>query len=208
MEIFQRLTATDIFLILHQNSSVTENGVMTMELESRHYESTDLPTFKANTSPKKKEELLKVLYSETNSNYRNLADIRFKLLGFVPAVSVIAWAELLSKLPVEEFPIVVIGLTLSLLGMRITYGVRIYDMRNDQLYDDLVRRGRKIEEEMGVHTGIFKGRLDATRKDRVFKKIIKHGRGLSLIYSSVFIGWGLLIIWYAFNIVKLLIKIL
>ena len=90
------------------------------------------------------------------------------------------------------------------LGIRITYAVRIYDRRNDELYDDLISRGRKIEEELGVHTGIFKGRLKGTTKDKIFRKLINHGRALHLIYSSVFIGWIALIVWYAFNILFLL----
>lgn len=175
-----------------------------MDDDKRHYTSSNLPTLESANSTNSEIEVLKELYSETNANYRNLADIRFKLLGFVPAVSIIAWAELLDKLKASTIAGCGLGLIITILGLRITYGIHIYDMRNDELYSDLISRGRKIEEEMGVHTGIFKGRLKGTSKDKIFKHVINHGRGLDLIYSSVFIGWGLLIVWYICSIIFLL----
>ena len=60
-----------------------------MDNRPRDYISTDLPTFEKAVSPEVKMDLLKQIYSEVNSNYRNLADLRFKLLGLVPAVSII-----------------------------------------------------------------------------------------------------------------------
>lgn len=177
-----------------------------MDNENRQYTSIDLPTLEHTKNSNQAADILKELYGETNSNYRNLTDIRFKLLGFVPAVSIIAWTELLDKAKVDTIPSAAIGLIITFLGIRIAYGVRIYDKRNDELYNDLISRGRKIEEELGVHTAIFKGRLKGTSKDKIFKKVINHGRGLDLIYSSVFSGWSLLILWYAYNLVVLLIN--
>ena len=36
-------------------------------------------------------------------------------------------------------------------------GIRIYDRKNDPIYDDLISRGRKLAEELHVDTGIFRG---------------------------------------------------
>lgn len=162
-----------------------------------------LPTLKKvkTSSKKNNDDILKSIYSEVNSNYRNLADIRFKLLGLVPAVSILAWVSLLKDLNLCNVSHAIFGLLSSILAIRVTYGVRTYDLRNDELYDDLISRGRKIEDELGVDTAIFKGRLEANNVDRIHESI-NHGRGLEFIYSSVFFGWGLLVIWFAVNILK------
>ena len=169
----------------------------------RDYSLTDIPTID-NISGK--DDLLKQIYSEVNSNYRNLADIRFKLLGFVPAISVIAWVELINKINPADVQKSIFGLAVALLALRIIFGIRIYDQRNDELYNDLVSRGRKIESELNINTGIFNGRLKANKVDIFLKKDINHGRALNLIYSSVVIGWILLLLWYSVNLVIHLIN--
>ena len=169
-----------------------------MAKEERDYKSTDLSTFGSEKPDDKQLEILKLIYGEVNSNYRNLADIRFKLLGFVPAISIIAWATLYKEIDVNSIYNNIAGFIISFLGLRVAWGVRTYDKRNDELYNDLVSRGRKIEEELGVHTAIFKGRMKANKVD-IFCRIVNHQRSLNIIYSSVFTGWSLLILWYLFN---------
>ncbi len=93
----------------------------------RDYVLTELSTLENVNNNTAEVELLKHIYSEVNSNYRNLADIRFKLLGLVPAASIIAWAELINKIAPDSLHNAVSGLVVSLLGIRITYGIRIYD---------------------------------------------------------------------------------
>ena len=34
-------------------------------------------------------------------------------------------------------------------------GLWIYDTRNNELYDELISRGRRIEAELGIHTGAY-----------------------------------------------------
>lgn len=174
-----------------------EKNDSSKQFGNRHYKSIDLPTFHE-SHVENKLEISKAIYSEVNSNFRHLSDVRFKLLGFVPAVSIIVWAELLGKIPATDFLMSISGLLIGILGLRVTHGIRIYDQRNDQLYDDLISRGRKIEEEWGIHTGIFKGRIKSNKKD-VFSKAINHGRGLSLIYKSIYVGWVFICLWYVGN---------
>lgn len=169
-----------------------------MKDKTRHYDSTHLPTLK-NLEGKSKNEFLRQLYSEVNSNYRHLADIRFKLLGIVPAVSIIVWVEILGKLPIDHLLNILIAIAISLLGLTITFGIRIYDIGNDSLYDDLISRGRKIEKELGVATGIFLGRKKG--RTACYYGAVNHGRGLKFIYTSVYAGWGLILIWYLYNLI-------
>lgn len=166
--------------------------------KERHYAVSTLPTLSPSTGEIDKELLFK-LYSEVHSNYRHLADIRFKLLGFVPAISIIAWATLASRIYTPktdgEFDpqLIVLVAIISIMGLLITIGIKIYDTRNDSIYNDLISRGRKIEEELGVHTGIFKGRIKGG-------KFINHGMGLNFIYYPVIIGWLLMSIWLIMKI--------
>ena len=170
--------------------------------KKRHYETNQIPAIDVEkVAVNDRRDLLKLIYGEVNTNYRNLAEIRFKLLGFVPVISVLAWASLLKDMAVDSFSQVMAGMIISSLGLLIMYGIRIYDKRNDELYDDLVSRGRKIEEELGVHTGVFRGRLEPNKKDRFGE--IRHGRSLTIIYCSVYVGWSLLILWYVISLAKL-----
>ena len=66
--------------------------------------------------------------------------------------------------------------------MLASIGLFIYDKRNSELHDDLISQGRKIEEELGIETGIFRGRLNSTG-------IIKHDVATNLAYFSTFIAW-------------------
>lgn len=169
----------------------------------RDYNLTDIPTLKSTPTADDKE-LLKTLYGEINANYRNLADIRFKLLAFTPAVSVLVWVELMDKIKPENLMQAIAGLLISTFALRIILGIRVYDSRNDELYNDLISRGRKIEDELSICTAIFRGRLQPNKRDKLFSNEINHGRGLSLIYGSVIIGWIVIACWYLYSITVLI----
>lgn len=170
--------------------------------EKRHYKTSSLEVFDTTFDGDKKLDP-QVIYSEINNNYRFLADVRFKLLGLVPVVSILAWAELIDKLPIDSnMPWnASVGLATAILGMLITYGIRIYDKRNDELYDDLISRGRRLEDECGIDTGIFKGRLCAS-KFTFCKVKINHDNGLNFVYRSVLLGWGMVIIYFSFSVIQ------
>lgn len=168
----------------------------------RNYELTDLASV---NEPANYIGSLKHIYTEVNANYRYLADIRFRLLSLVPAVSIVAWVELLDKVIPHNLRNAAFGIALSLLAIRIIFGIRMYDKRNDELYNDLISRGRKIEDELGIKTAIFKGRLEANTIDKLFKKPNNHGRSLSIIYSSVLLGWLAFTCWYMYRIIVILV---
>ena len=164
--------------------------------DKRHYKSTNLKTRESDT---KNSDFILKLYSEVNSNYRHLADIRFKLLALVPAVSVIVWATLIEKISSSNIIENILGIFISILAIRIIWGIKIYDKRNDELYDNLISRGRKIEEELELSNGIFLGRVKSTKIDTLFKYFrnrINHSTGTRLIYSSVEIGWISVLMYY------------
>lgn len=169
-------------------------------MEERHYHPSELPIFETPINSEDQFNISKELYSQVHSNYRHLVDVRFKLLGFVPAISIIAWVQLLYNLNPSDISNAFIGIVIGLLALRVTYGIRTYDKRNDELYEDLINRGCKIEDEWNIHTGIFKGRIRGLERDS-FKNNINHHRGTSLVYSTVFLGWILLVMWYILHII-------
>ncbi|MEL6674794.1 MAG: hypothetical protein AAFR61_21480 [Bacteroidota bacterium] len=174
------------------------------QMEHRHYKASALPIFQEPGSSDREFEIARQLYGEINTNYRHLADVRFKLLGLVPALSVLAWTGLFTSLAPTSISLAAAGLIISMLGWVITYGIRVYDQRNEQLYNDLISRGRRIEDEWGIHTGIFRGRRTPHKKD-FLERVVNHGLGLKLIYGSVFRGWFLVILWFLGNLAYQLI---
>lgn len=77
-------------------------------------------------------------YAETNSLYRALVDIRFRLLAFVPTVSGAAIAILGGGGSVKGDADV--RSDIGLLGLLVTLGVIIYEVRNSQVHDHAIHR--------------------------------------------------------------------
>lgn len=172
----------------------------------RDYGVSKLPLFQEETNDSSKLGISD-LYREINANYLFLADVRFKLLGLAPVVSFVAWAQLAKNLPVNESEANrIAGIIISILGLLITYGIRIYDKRNDELYDDLISRGRRLENDFGIDTGIFRGRRKGMEYDRTFFLcvLINHTNGLKLVYTSLYFGWLVMIGYYVWGILCLL----
>ena len=148
--------------------------------DNRAYKSTSLATLQAGFAIDQNKDLLLMLYEQVCSTWKALIDVRFKLLGLVPTVSIAVLASILST---KSDGLMFSGkLLISLLGMLASIGLFIYDKRNSELHDDLISRGRKIEEELGIETGIFRGRLNSTG-------IIKHDVATNLAYFPTLIAW-------------------
>jgi hypothetical protein len=78
-------------------------------------------------------------YQWTNEQIKLLTDIRFRLLVLVPPLVAVG-VTLLSNPTFGggASPLAMIGV--GLLGLSITFGVVLYDLRNSQLYDALINR--------------------------------------------------------------------
>jgi hypothetical protein len=104
-------------------------------------------------------DLLLRLYTEVCSNWRALVDVRFKLLALVPTVSVAALVLVLAPSSNDK-PGYTPAAVALIAGVALvaTAGLWVYDTRNSQLHDELISRARRIEYELGIATGQFKGR--------------------------------------------------
>ncbi len=163
--------------------------------DNRHYKSSPLPTLtdELQVQPQQQaQEILKMLYGEVCNSWRGLMDVRFKLLGLVPSVSLVILISLLSQNKPAEGLSLTTKTAIVIFGLLVTLGLFVYELRNSQLYDDLISRGRKIEEELGIDTGQFRGRLKPSNK------LIKHGVAINLIYGTALAGWffALVAIWF------------
>lgn len=100
---------------------------------------------------------LELEYAQINDNFRFLADVRFKLLAFLPTLGGIAVFVLSgvglqageSSTPATPERLVVV-LLISLLGFLATLGVTLYDQRNSELYNALIHRAKHLERQFGV----------------------------------------------------------
>ncbi|HEX6748861.1 MAG TPA: hypothetical protein VF092_16300 [Longimicrobium sp.] len=167
-----------------------DDGPIVFGDRPRHYASSRLPTLRRPQPQPPEREILLSLYPEVCSGWRMLTDVRFKLLALVPAVSIIAWVQLLKETALNEPPGTWAGVALSLAGLAVTVLLRMYDLRNDQLYDDLISRGRKIEEELGVDTALFRGR------PRGVGTRVVHSFALTGIYGVAMLGWVGMALWF------------
>ena len=86
-----------------------------------------------------------------------MADVRFKLLAFLPTLGGIAVFVLSGVgLQAGESPIpatperLVVVLLVSLLGFLATLGITLYDQRNSELYNALIHRAKYLETQFGV----------------------------------------------------------
>lgn len=148
----------------------------------RHYKASPLPTLQDGLPLDQPRELLLALYGEVCASWRMLTDVRFKLLGFLPVLSGAGILTLRDAVP--GWPRV----ALAALGLAVVVGLTIYDERNSELYNDLISRARKIEEELGFDTGQFRGRVDPKSKG------INHSNGTRLVYGASLAAWSLALI--------------
>jgi hypothetical protein len=163
-------------------------------VENRQYKASSLPVFKGNITVTPDKDALIALYEQICTSWHVLIDIRFKLLGFVPAVSVLLLVNLLSSEGAASGLSTITKIVIAVLGLLATVALLLYDLRNSELHDDLISRGRKIEETWGVDTGQFRGRLKSSNW------FVKHDRATALIYGSALVGWAFAILAIVFRI--------
>lgn len=151
----------------------------------------------------KKHPKLDLEYAQINDNFRFLADVRFKLLAFVPtlggaAVFVLANLGLeAGKSQASSNPELLIVLLVSLFGFLATLGITLYDQRNSELYNALIHRAKYLEKAFGIqgapgglkivsYGGQFNER---PRKSRRIIFLAGHDLALALIYGPLLGAW-------------------
>jgi hypothetical protein len=139
-------------------------------------------------------------YAETSAVYKALVDIRFRLLAFVPTATAVAVA-LLGRQTGTSGPLGgtnALTLGVGVLGLLVTVGVVMYEIRNSQLHDQAIHRLKHLEKLLGLRPAVIKpgpGGLFDERGGRlsVLGVSLWHDRALSVIYGTTAGAWTWLV---------------
>jgi hypothetical protein len=135
---------------------------------------------------------LRLDYDQTSAGLRDLVDIRFKLLAFVPTIAGTAVAFFGHPRPAAEL------VALGALGLAATIGVLLYELRNVVLYEALLRRASSVEAELGFAGGGPVGGRPGPA-GRLLGLPVSHRAGVGLVYGTAFAGWVYLVAWGIFE---------
>ena len=113
------------------------------------------------------------MHTEALAAWRQLVDVRFKLLAFVPSVSVLALTQLLDFNATLTSGARWARVGLAVVGLVLVAALAVYD---------LISRVRRAEAELGVHTGIALGR-------RTSRGLVKHDKAIAVIYGTSLLTW-------------------
>ncbi len=154
------------------------------EETKRYYDVSGDPIVDSYIGNESAKEIRLAVYDQSVAVWKELAGVRFKLLALLPAVSIAILAAVL--MDDKDYTLLreVAKLGLTVFGFFVTLALQRYDLRNSQLYDELISRSRRAEYELGVNTGAFLGRPSS------LKHKIQHGPALKLIYRSCLVAWS------------------
>jgi hypothetical protein len=126
---------------------------------------------------------VRALYAEVGASWRQLTEVRFKLLAFLPLVSGIGLFQLLNGDSAMSDAPKWGRFVAAAFGAIITCALWIYDRRNTEVYSDLVHKGKQLEETMQLgDSGAFHVRTKPHFP-------VKHGVALKIVYWATLIAW-------------------
>jgi phosphohistidine phosphatase SixA len=169
---------------------------MTPNSESEAENSTEQATKISNNDSEHENSTatLRADYEQTNQQINMLADIRFKLLAFVPTLTAAAVALLTSD-KVAPGTVLAVGI----LGFITVFAIAMYDLRNSQIYDACIFRARQLEKQLHMPSfsrnrsgGLYSERPRHTIS--LFEIEVWHDRALAYIYGAALGGWFYIII--------------
>jgi hypothetical protein len=116
-------------------------------------------------------------YAQVAETQRNLVDVRFRLLAFVPTVTGVALAVLKDLAPAR--------LAVAALGLLVTFGVVMYEIRNSQLHDAAAHTVSEVAARLGLP------RYARPPRARLFGFIpIWHDAALGVVYGASAAAWA------------------
>ena len=141
---------------------------------------------------------LRLDYEQTTQLMRTLTDIRFKLLAFVPTIAG-ATVGLVGRAPAPSAELLAVGL----LGLVSTLGIFLWELRNVQLLDGVVRRAEALERRLGLASVLDgearPGGMVSERPRQTLTLFgmlgVRHEHGLGLVYGAALAGWTYLVLW-------------
>jgi hypothetical protein len=156
------------------------------ERSGRHYETSLLPVLARTPVALQDEAAQRVLLAELTEaagGWRMLTDVRFKLLALVPPISALALTGIVSSAGPLQGAGRWTRVGAACVGFLVVLALFVYDRRNNALYNDLISRARRAEYELGVDTGVFRGRKEPRNP------WISHGWAQWTVYLVVLGAW-------------------
>ena len=149
---------------------------------------------------------LSLEYGEINTNFRHLAEIRFKLLALVPllggaavfALSVAGFSAA-GATPSRHTEALWLVAAVAILGFLASLGIVAYDQRNSEIYNGLLHPAKFLEESLrspispgslrpnAASGGQFQERPEPART--LVSVRLRHDTGLALIYGPILGAW-------------------
>ncbi len=210
----------DDFVSFRFSSTLNSSHVPSSSVATSHYERRGVMEQKQSENvignrsfTNQESESLRLDYEQTTELFRMLADIRFKLLAFVPTLTGVA-VSLLAGDKVGKGTALAVGI----LGFIVTLGIVLYELRNSLFYDLSISRAARLEGQLkfprftklrgdlnkpgGVFTERPPGKEPAFgpgEQDPLSQKFlgiiqVKHDIGLALIYGASLGGWTFIVI--------------
>jgi hypothetical protein len=141
---------------------------------------------------------LRLDYDQTSELIRALMDVRFKLLAVVPTIAAAAVGLLGSARSAADL------LAVGVLGVIATVGILLYDLRNTEILDAMLRHVQALERLLGLDVARGMNGPDgvlsrfAPRHARLFGVVtIGQDRAIGLVYGAALGGWSYLVAWGA-----------
>ena len=142
------------------------------------------------------EDRLRLDYDRTTDLVQSLVDTRFKLLALVPTIAGAAVGLISAPRPAIE----VLGI--GVLGLVATLGILLYELRNSEILEAMLRHAQVLERVLGLQTGPHvrgpEGLLSARAgTSGRFLGVLTagHERALGLVYGAALGGWSYLVAW-------------
>lgn len=107
--------------------------------DNRTYTSTKLPTLREGVDVFDNRDLMLKMYDQACQAWRELVGVRFRLLAIVPSVSLLLLATILSSEGPGKGLAVGLKILLGTLGLIVTVGLLIYDLRNSMIDEETFR---------------------------------------------------------------------
>jgi hypothetical protein len=130
---------------------------------------------------------LRLEYDRAVATFRDLTDIRFKLLALVPTLAGAAVGLL------KGSQAAVTLLAVGLLGLSATIGILVYELRNSEIRRAAATRIGELEQEL-LHAPLVGSRQKGA--PRLFGLLpLEYSLGLALVYGAALAGWSYLVAW-------------
>ena len=142
------------------------------------------------------EDRLRLDYDRTTELVQSLLDTRFKLLALVPTIAGAAVGLIRAPRAAVEL------LGVGVLGLAATLGILLYELRNGEILEAMLRHAQALERALGLQAGPevqgpeeLLSLRTGTRGRFLGVLTASNERALGLVYGAALGGWSYIVAW-------------